>query len=162
MRINFRYGAAVGILAAAFAMLGPLAAQAGQNPGTQVPTGAAAISVQAPTAHLHSIAGKSVVLSSAFERSTWQRDNGIGAQREGNIVGNGQQQLGLPGQQDRMLAQTDRCNRGSDRCGCGYGRGGCCYGNGYGRGGCCGYGYTHGRCCGYGYGHGRCVSHYGA
>jgi hypothetical protein len=182
MRINFRYGAAVGILAAAFATLGPVTAQAGQTPGTSAPTGARAISVQAPTAHLPGIAGKSVVLSSTFERSAWQRDTGI-AQREDNNAGLGQGQFGLPGQQDRMLVQTDRCNHGYDRCGydhgCGYGygydHGRCCYGygngyghgNGYGYGRCCGYGYgygngyghgngygyDHGRCCGYGYGY---------
>jgi hypothetical protein len=151
MRINFRYGAAVGILAAAFSTLGLVAAQAGQTPVTPVPTGAGAISVQAPAPHLTGITVKSVVLSSTIERSAWQHGNGI-AQREGNSVGNGQERLGLPGQQNRMLVQSDRCNRGYDRCG--YGNGRCCgYGNGYGHGRC--YGYDHGRCCGYGNGYGN-------
>jgi hypothetical protein len=38
MRIRLRYGAAVGILAALFSMLGPVSAQASQIPGTSVPT----------------------------------------------------------------------------------------------------------------------------
>jgi hypothetical protein len=184
MRINFRYGAAIGILAAAFGMLGPMTAQAGHAPGTsvRVPTGTSAISVQAPATRLLAITGKSVVLSSALERPAWQRDTGI-AQREDNRGGNSQERLGLPGQNDRMLVQSYRCRYGYDhgRC-CGYGYNRCCYGGGYNRccygggygGGynrCCGYGYNrccygggygggYNRCCGYGYNHGRCVSHY--
>ena len=122
MRINFRYGVAVGIVAAAFSTLGPVAAQAGQNPGTSVPTGARAVSVQAPAKHLLAITGKSPVLSSAFERQAWQHDNGI-AQREDNNVaigrdqlgfprqqlGSPRQQLGLPRQQDQMAVKSYRC-----------------------------------------------------
>jgi hypothetical protein len=109
MRIKFRYGAVVGILAAAFSTLGPVAVQAGQTPGTPVPTRAGAISVQAPAAHLLSITSNSIVLSSTFERSAWRHDNGT-AQREGNNVGLGRDQLGLPGQQDRMVVKSYRCS----------------------------------------------------
>jgi hypothetical protein len=37
MRINLRYAAVAGILAASFSTLGPVAVQAGQIPGTPVP-----------------------------------------------------------------------------------------------------------------------------
>jgi hypothetical protein len=183
MRINVKYGAAVGTLAAAIGMLGPMAAQAGHNPGSSVPVPAraGAISVQAPATHLLAITGKSVVLSSTLERQAWQRDTGI-AQRDNNPVGNVQKRPGFQGQKHRMLPQ-DYCRYGYDRghC-CDYGRHGysgmgnsggnsyrycyCDYGV-YDHG----HGWTYGRCCGYypyhyrygwGYGHRYdCVSHYG-
>jgi hypothetical protein len=136
MRINFRYGAAAGILAVAFGMLGPIAVQAGQTPGAPVPASAGTFSVQAPATHPSGITGRPVVLTSMIERSAWQHD------------------IGLPGQQVRMLQQNYRC-------GYGYDHGRCCrYGGGYGHNRCCGYGGGYNRCCGYGYDHCRHYDHY--
>jgi hypothetical protein len=98
MRINFRYGAAVGVLAAAFGTLGSMATQAGQTHATSMPAGAAVISLQAPAACVAGIGGRPVVLTSMIERPAWQHGIGI-AQRENIGLGLGRDRLGLPGLQ---------------------------------------------------------------
>ena len=159
MRINFKYGAAVGVLAAAVGMIGPMAVHAGQAPGTSVPNRAGAISVQAPAIHISGITGRPVVLTSMIERPAWQHETAI-AQRENKGLASSRGQFGLPGLQDRKLLPRSGCaSHGSDRCGygngCGWNRYGYGNGCGYGYGNGCGYGYGYGNGCGYRYGYGN-------
>jgi hypothetical protein len=97
MRIDYRYGAAVGILAAAFATLGPVAAQAGQTPGTSVPTCAGACGLEAPAVHITGIASRSIVLTSTVERSSYN-------------YGYDRYQFGFLGHRDRVVVKSDGCN----------------------------------------------------
>lgn len=106
MRINFRYSGVLAMVAAVFCMLGPVAAQASQIPGTSVPACAGTCGLKAPAAHLSSVADTSIVLTSVIKRSS--DSNGLGRER-----------FGLPGQRDRMLQRSDRCGwwDGEWRCG---------------------------------------------
>ena len=109
MRIDYRYGAAVGILAAAFATLGPVAAQAGQTPGTSVPTCAGACGLEAPAVQITGIASRSIVLTSTVERSSYS-------------YGYGRDKVAFTGQRDRMVVKSDRCKEdwwgGAWHCAC--------------------------------------------
>ena len=95
MRIDYRYGAAVGILAAAFATLGPAAAQAGQYPGTLEPACAGACGLEAPAVHITGIASRSIVLSSTVERSSYNYGYG--------------RDIAFTGQRDREVVKSDQC-----------------------------------------------------
>jgi hypothetical protein len=97
MRIDYRYGAAVGILAAAFATLGPVAAQAGQTPGISVPTCAGACGLEAPAVHITGIASRSIALTSTVERSSYN----YGFDRE---------KLAFIGHRDRIIGESNRCD----------------------------------------------------
>ena len=102
MRINVKYSAAVGIVAAAFGMLGPMAVQAGQTPGTSVPAGVGAVTLQVPPTHLSGIAGRPIVQISMIERSARQHDIGI-AQRGDKGLASSREQFGLPGLANQTL-----------------------------------------------------------
>jgi hypothetical protein len=69
MGINFRYGGVLAMVAAVFCMLGPVAARAGQIPGTSVPGCAGTCGLKAPAAHLSGVAGTPIVLTSMIKRS---------------------------------------------------------------------------------------------
>jgi hypothetical protein len=118
MRFNFRYGVAVGVLAAAFGTLGPMATQAGQTHATSAPTGAGAISVQAPATHVTGIGGRPVVLTSMIERPAWQHGIGI-AQRENVGLGFGRDRIGLPRLQERTLLPRNNRNAAATGAGAG-------------------------------------------
>jgi hypothetical protein len=143
MRMNFRHGGTVGMLAAAFGLLGPVAAQAGQIPGTSVPTCAGACDLKAPAAHLSGIDGTSIILTSMITRSSGSN-------------GYGQGRLGLPGERDRVLQQSDRC----DRCGWWDGRWRCGDFDDHGHYGRYHHHHHRGDFDDYGYGHYRHNHHY--
>ena len=75
MRNTFRYGAAVGIIAAAFGTLGPVAAQASETPGTC----AGACGIDTSVGHI----------ATAFDKSLVLRNGGCDTQLWGNVIGRG-------------------------------------------------------------------------
>lgn len=82
MRVNFRYGAAAGILAAAFTTLAPLAAQACVTPGIPlVPTCSGSCGIGVAAAHFSTTLDTSIVVRKDQSDQAWLVHGGLGWDR---------------------------------------------------------------------------------